>query len=79
MAREENVKLVTWTVDPKDYRSKDPVQIAGRIFDATKPGSIILLHDGGGDRTMTIKALTTVIRELKSRGYTFVTLDEMMK
>ncbi len=75
--RASKVRLVKWTVDPQDYRAKSPVMLARNVIDATRPGSIVLLHDGGGDRTVTVKALTTIIRELKSRGYTFVTLDEM--
>jgi peptidoglycan/xylan/chitin deacetylase (PgdA/CDA1 family) len=39
-----------------------------------KGGDILLCHDGGGDRSETIKALRKVIPELKSRGLTFVAL-----
>ena len=75
--RASKVKLITWTVDPEDYRCSSPTVLANRVIDSVRPGSVILLHDGGGNRTCTVKALTTIIRELKSRGYTFVTLDEM--
>lgn len=75
--RISKVKLITWSVDPQDYKCTSPVVLADRVISATKPGSVILLHDGGGNRTCTVKALTTIIRELKARGYTFVTLDEM--
>ena len=34
-------------------------------------------HDGGGDRTSTVEALGPAIRELKKRGFRFVTLDEL--
>jgi len=75
--RASKVKLITWTVDPQDYRCSSPVVLANRVIESVTPGSVILLHDGGGDRECTVKALTTIIRELKDRGYTFVTLDEM--
>jgi peptidoglycan/xylan/chitin deacetylase (PgdA/CDA1 family) len=42
-----------------------------------KPGSIVLMHDGGGDRKQTIDALPNTIKQLKAMGYTFVTLDQM--
>jgi peptidoglycan/xylan/chitin deacetylase (PgdA/CDA1 family) len=42
-----------------------------------KPGAVILMHDGGGERTQTIEALPAIIRELKAQGYTFVTLDDL--
>lgn len=76
-ASASGVRIILWTVDPQDYRCKEEVVLARRVIDATKPGSVILLHDGGGDRTVTVRTVTTIIRELKSRGYTFVTLDQM--
>ena len=35
------------------------------------------MHDGGGTRTQTIKALPTIIHDLKKRGFVFVTLNEL--
>ena len=40
---------------------------------------MILLHDGGGDRAQTIKALPWIIHELKRKGYEFVLLDDLPK
>lgn len=76
-ASKSGVRIILWSVDPQDYRCDDAVVLARRVIGATKPGSVILLHDGGGDRTVTINALTTIIRKLKARGYTFATLDQM--
>jgi cellulose synthase/poly-beta-1,6-N-acetylglucosamine synthase-like glycosyltransferase len=47
----------------------------------TKPqfrGSIILLHDGGGDRSATVAALPLLIDTLRSRGYQIVPVSELM-
>jgi peptidoglycan/xylan/chitin deacetylase (PgdA/CDA1 family) len=44
---------------------------------AARPGAVVLLHDGGGDRSSTIAALPEIIRVLKEQGYRFVTLDEL--
>ena len=41
---------------------------------ATRPGGIILLHDGGGDRSQTVAALPAIIEGLLSRGYRFTPL-----
>ncbi|GBC92319.1 Poly-beta-1,6-N-acetyl-D-glucosamine synthase [bacterium HR15] len=41
-------------------------------------GNVILLHDGGGDRSATVEALRLLIPELKRRGYRFVTIAELM-
>jgi Predicted xylanase/chitin deacetylase len=45
--------------------------IVKRVLDNTRDHSIILLHDGGGDRSQTVAALPEILRTLKSRGYKF--------
>ena len=45
---------------------------------ATDKGSSILLHDGGGDRSETVKLIPMLIETLRSRGYRFVTVSELM-
>lgn len=44
----------------------------------TGAGNIILLHDGGGDRSQTVKALSIIIPELQRRGYRFVTVSDLL-
>jgi peptidoglycan/xylan/chitin deacetylase (PgdA/CDA1 family) len=39
--------------------------------------SIVLMHDGGGDRSQTVEALPRVIKWLKDNDYTFVTVPEL--
>ena len=42
------------------------------------PGSIILMHDGGGDRSNTVAALPTIIKDLKAQGYDFATVGDLV-
>jgi peptidoglycan/xylan/chitin deacetylase (PgdA/CDA1 family) len=42
------------------------------VFASLHPGAIVLMHDGGGDRTNTVAALPAIINGLKSKGYTIV-------
>ncbi|MFF7456983.1 polysaccharide deacetylase family protein [Kitasatospora sp. NPDC008115] len=63
-----------WSVDPQDWARPGRAAIERRVLDAVKPGSVILLHDGGGDRGQTVAALPGILRTLKSRGYTFALL-----
>ena len=72
-----NLRVALWDVDPQDWRRPTPNQIAHNVVVNTRPGSIVLLHDGGGNRESTIKALPLIIRALQSRGYRFITLDEL--
>lgn len=76
-ARKASLKVALWSVDPQDWRRLPSTRITHDVVTRVRPGSIVLLHDGGGDRTQTIKALPGIIRLLKARGYRFVTLDEM--
>ena len=43
-----------------------------------RPGSIILQHDGGGNRSETLAALPQEIQTLKARGYQFVTVTQLL-
>jgi len=63
-----------WTEDPRDWTKPGVGAITNRLL-ASRPGEILLCHDGGGDRSQTCAALSTVIPALQARGYQFVALD----
>lgn len=71
------LKVAMWTVDPQDWRRPPVTAIVQRVVKGAMPGSVVLMHDGGGDRSKTVESLGPIIRELKKQGYTFVTLDEL--
>lgn len=80
-ARKNNYKIVNWNVDSLDWKGLSKDQVKENILSATGPGAIILQHAGGGvgsELLGTIEALPEVISELRSKGYTFVTLPEML-
>lgn len=68
--------------DPPDYLGADPILIAEYVREKVRPGSIVVLHDGGkenhGDRTSTVEATRFLIPILKLKGYRFVTVSELM-
>ncbi len=68
---------INWNVDTEDWRRPGSDAIAERIKSA-RPGDIVLMHDGGGDRSQTIEALRTALPYLKEQGFKFVTIDELM-
>lgn len=76
-ARKERERIIMWTVDPQDWRRPGAGAIARRVIGQVRPGSVVLMHDGGGDRRQTAAALPYIIRALKAKGYTFVTVDEL--
>jgi peptidoglycan/xylan/chitin deacetylase (PgdA/CDA1 family) len=69
---------VTWDVDPADWSNPGTSAIYNTIVSTTQPGSIILMHDGGGPRDETLAALPQVIDTLRARGYRFETVTELL-
>ncbi|MGH3265850.1 MAG: polysaccharide deacetylase family protein [Trebonia sp.] len=62
---------VDWSVDPRDWARPGVYAIEENILRNTGTGSIILEHDGGGDRSQTVAALRYVIPRLLDAGYHF--------
>jgi peptidoglycan/xylan/chitin deacetylase (PgdA/CDA1 family)/sulfur carrier protein ThiS len=68
-------RVVLWSVDPADWRPGiSAKEIARRVLLAVRPGSIVILHDGGGDRSATVAALPTIVRGIRRRGLHLVAL-----
>jgi len=63
-----------WSVDPWDWSGISAETIASRVVAATQPGSVVILHDGGGNRSRTVAALDLILPELSRRGYQFLPL-----
>jgi peptidoglycan-N-acetylglucosamine deacetylase len=62
-----------WSVDPRDWAMPGVRRIVRNIMKNTQPGSIILEHDGGGNRSETVAALRIVLPRLLDEGYRFET------
>jgi len=76
-ARAVKAKVVLWDIDTLDWTLPGVHMLYRNAVRSTKPGQIVLMHDGGGNRKQTIEALPIIIEDLRSKGYTFVTLDEL--
>ena len=75
---ERDLLMVLWDVDTGDYEGLSSDEIARNAVDDAKPGSIILMHDGGGDRTNTVAALPDIIKGLKRRKLEPVTVPRLV-
>lgn len=64
--------VLSWDVDPRDWTRPAASTITDRIVRHVGPHSVVLLHDGGGDRGNTVASLDDTIRRLQRRGYRFV-------
>ncbi len=69
------VPLVLWDVDPADWRDRDAAIVAARVLANTRPGSIVLLHDV---HPSTVAAVPAIVAGLKAKGYTFVTVPQLI-
>jgi peptidoglycan-N-acetylglucosamine deacetylase len=70
--------MVLWSVDTDDYERPGVAAIVHNALEGAKAGAIILMHDAGGDRSETIEALPTIIRELRRRGFHLVTVPQLL-
>ncbi|MFA6409156.1 MAG: polysaccharide deacetylase family protein [Gammaproteobacteria bacterium] len=73
-------KTILWDDITNDYDIKKTTanKIAADILKLARPGSIIVLHDGGGERSKTVAALSIIIDRLEEKGYSFVTVPELL-
>jgi peptidoglycan-N-acetylglucosamine deacetylase len=70
--------MVLWSVDTGDYTLPGSAVIARHALEGAKPGAIILLHDGGGNRSQTIAALPAIVKGLRKRGLRPVTVPRLL-
>jgi polysaccharide deacetylase family sporulation protein PdaB len=70
-----NLKTIQWDVDSLDWKGLSANEIVKRVISKVKCGSIVLFHNQGLN---THKALPIIIDELKSRGYEFVSVSELV-
>ena len=69
---------VLWNVDPRDWSTPGSSAIYSRVVSAARPGAIVVMHDGGGDRSQTVAALPRIIKTLHGRGYHLVTVSKLL-
>ena len=67
VAAELGMISLHWDVDPQDWTRPGAQAIYNNVTTHTRPGSIVLLHDGGGDRSGTMQAVRSMLPVLKSR------------
>lgn len=75
-AAAQGYTTVMWTDDPGDYASPGVEAIVERTLHCARPGGILLLHDG---IPQTIAALPQIVASLRAEGFTFVSMDQMLR
>jgi polysaccharide deacetylase family sporulation protein PdaB len=78
IAREMDYPIILWDVDTLDWAHTPAAQITSYVLENTKGGNIILMHDYQSGGCETMQALKMFIPELLSRGFSFVTVSELL-
>lgn len=71
--------LTLWSIDTRDWAEPGTSAITKKVLRDAAPGSIVLMHDSGGNRTETVQALAAILPVLTAQGYRFVTLPQYVK
>jgi peptidoglycan/xylan/chitin deacetylase (PgdA/CDA1 family) len=74
IAAADHLHEVLWDVDTKDWEKPGTAHIEHAIMSGARPGAIILMHDGGGNRSQTVAALDSALTKLTKLGYTYRSL-----
>jgi len=76
--KELNIQMIGWDVRSMDTRWP-AAKVIARVLRQTKPGSIILLHDGLSSPEEIRELIPPLIRGLRSRGFQFTRLDRLLQ
>jgi peptidoglycan/xylan/chitin deacetylase (PgdA/CDA1 family) len=77
--RRLHLLMVLWSIDTSDYTLPGTQAIVQRVLAGAKPGAIVLMHDGGGNREETIAALPAIVGGLRKRGLHPVTVPQLLE
>ncbi|KJK31804.1 polysaccharide deacetylase family protein [Paenibacillus polymyxa] len=80
LSKEKGLKIILWSwhQDTLDWRKPGVHRIAGKVLRNARNGDIVLMHDYVHQSTQTVDALKIILPELKRRGYSFVTVSELL-
>lgn len=72
------LRLTLWTVDTLDWKYPNVESIMSYVKAQTKPGAIILMHDGGKNRSQTVAAIPVIVDWLFANGYSLTTVAKLL-
>jgi peptidoglycan/xylan/chitin deacetylase (PgdA/CDA1 family) len=71
IAVQDGLRPLGWTVDPRDWSRPGVASIVATVKRQLRPGGIVLMHDGGGNRSQTLAALRELLPWMTKQGYRF--------
>ena len=76
VARARQLAILSWSVDPRDWATRDSLAVESSVLRIVRDGDIILLHDMSDS---SVRAALTIVDQLKEQGFRFVTVSELAK
>jgi len=73
-ARKAGLALLNWSVDPRDWATRDAVAVQAAVVDAVQDGDVVLLHDMSDS---SVDAALGIVDQLQKQGFRFVTVSEL--
>ena len=73
-AADEGMSLILWSVDPRDWATRDTAAVLSTMASAASDGDIVLMHDMSES---SVQAALALVDQMQSRGYEFVTVSEL--
>jgi peptidoglycan/xylan/chitin deacetylase (PgdA/CDA1 family) len=77
IAASMGLRNTLWTADTNDWQQNGVASIVNAALSQATDNGVILMHDGGGDRSQTVDALDDIIIGLRGQGYEMVTVDQL--
>jgi len=71
VAAELGMQPLGWRMDIADWEPPGTDVLVQRLRERITPGAVVLMHDGGGDRSQTVEAVDRIIPELRAQGWRF--------
>lgn len=75
LAGQQGLAVILWNIDTLDWKYPDPARIRSVVVNNASRGAIVLMHD---IHSTTVDAVPGIISDLKARGYTLVTVSELL-
>ncbi len=76
VAEVTNLSILDWSVDPRDWATRDTAAVGRFVVNRIQDGDVVLLHDMSDS---SVDAALAIIDELQAQGFRFVTVSELVK
>lgn len=77
--KSQGMQTIMWNLEPDSYPEMNATAMTSHVSEKVQPGSIILLHVMYESRTESVKAVTDIVTQLRSQGYEFKTISELLE